>query len=459
VDGKQKAVVSAQKKQDDRVKEYDQTIVFWKNLKVEAGLLSQSPNANTVAFSGRLSLLCDGSIQVMKDLKVEGQNIVEIVRTLFGLELFFLFVLCGSTAAIGAALFHWQKPRKTAYLLTLAWLATFLFPYLVSFIPFRLTLAKSDIWNTASTIADQAAALTAELRNSINSTDVSLIRAINPQAELLLEGAPPTTRDLAEKISYVAKNVLDPMSDVIRGAPFAVMMFVRTGPPSLSLLPSLLTAAITFKALFPVSTAASAILVFGIPIFSTPLTIALFAMLMQLLPSPLLVVAAGLLAVSLLPLMMKPGQYLMSMTTKGFEAAIQLRMRASLLMKVMAGVFILAWLIVVGASAPNSAVELDGLSMANAILGILRGMLVTEPFWANCMMMTAALIHKFLVLVRREGKADEAESTCNKMCDMLGLALPPPADVAHDASSDLGPKSVIVEEKQVDAPEVVDSQP
>eukprot|EP00762_Andalucia_godoyi_P008025 ANDGO_03453.mRNA.1 hypothetical protein len=432
VSDKSARISKAQDKQDERVKSYNVVIARWTDLRQSTIDSLDFTDPIKLDLQYRLIKVADQSISVLKSLKTEGQNLVKIVTTLFGLELFFLFVLIFATCAVGLALRNWRTTKVSCKWLSVAWLATFLVPYIVSFIPFRITLTETDVWTKASDTTQLTADFFTHLAGTITPAQLA---TLPEAAEVLVNASPIAIQELADQLQYVSKNILNPLDDAIRGSPFAVMMFVRTAPPSLSLLPSLLTAAILFKTVFPVSSALPAVLVFGVPVFSTPLTIALFAMLLQIMPSPLLIIAAVLLASSLLPLMYRPSQYTSAMTTVDFDSEIKRRMRVSLILKVLSAVLIFAWLIAVGVAGTNSSIDLDTLTIINALLGVLRGLVITEPFWCDCMILTVATIHRFSFLLRKENKETESIEENNAIATMFDMMPEQPQSKDRPLSS------------------------
>jgi hypothetical protein len=323
--------------------------------------------------------------QLTRSLLLESDNLVQLRRILFWLDFSLLLVLACSVSLLCVAALNWKSWTVSARLMRWSFLLTFIFPFLAALIPYARTYKRTDLWpNTSNLLRSSVAGFSAQMAR-VNQTylEEEVFPKV-PAINLALSLGQETLDVLEEQVEFAVDNYLVPFDGIMRGAPFAVLLGLKLIPVALGLLPGILSAATMVRLLFPMQPLPGFLLV-TIPPLHAPLTIAMCAILVQLVCGTdngwFLVAAVYCYALAPFPLSVTSEGVISPLPEKVLEKNIAVRQKVGTLLKLAAVVLVVTWMVLED-NVPEELV-LDTYSLIAAIFNFLRGFFLTNLVFAD----------------------------------------------------------------------------
>eukprot|EP01028_Stygiella_incarcerata_P004947 TRINITY_DN213_c0_g1_i10.p1 TRINITY_DN213_c0_g1~~TRINITY_DN213_c0_g1_i10.p1 ORF type:complete len:624 (-),score=150.28 TRINITY_DN213_c0_g1_i10:438-2108(-) len=350
----------------------------------------------------------DKSLDVLDNFETESKNVVYMREALFGMRLVNAVVMLISFVFVLLAALKWNDVKVSVGRVRTAWTLAFAVPFVLSLIPMSLLLrANDDIWDNVNQIAESGGDAFILQFDEITDSQLDLIEDTSEAAFFSLMTAAGGYTDATEKMQFIVKNVLKPMSAVIRGAPFGLMNFVTLVPLAMSLFPALSSGAKAVRSLMPLRNEMGFV-IRGLPLLQIPLLLALWSFALQVFPHFLLIAGILLLIFSPLPFIVKSKKFTDTKKTDEFDKFAKKRGRISTLLTMLGYLCIVLWILI---SPYKDQIMGSGdsalLQLLIAIISFLRGFLLTSVMFTDFMLVIVGSIQRFSNEIEDEGKEAE----------------------------------------------------
>lgn len=361
------------------------------------------------------------SIQLAQNIVKEGNAFVQAKEIRFALEVTILVVFILSVVFLYMSLWKWTSFRTSYALLLIAWALTFVVPFIMALIPYRYFVDSSEALNTISSTVTAWQDLVTESLTKCEAEYDALDRATQLKISWypLVEAVAQTAIDeAAARAIFVTDRYLLPFSQFIRGSSFGIQMFISLVPLAMSLFPATLKSAVLIRRTFPLTNVVGFIIV-SIPFFHIPVTLALWSFFIQIVPSALLAVGLGCIALSTSPFLMFRKVFIKTHKTEDLQRGLKWCQRIGLVIN-LTGVICIVIFIVTNADLKNVMEALDAVSILLAIFDFLRGMFMTTVFFSDSLITVVADVEDFNDHIKVDGKTDLQRSQMGHVAQYCG---------------------------------------
>jgi hypothetical protein len=323
--------------------------------------------------------------ELTRSLLGESDNLVQLRRILYWLDFSLLVVLGISVMLLWLAALNWQSWTVSSRLMRWSFLMTFLFPFMAALIPYARTYKRTDLWPNTSQLVKSSMAGFSEQMARINQTYLQEeVFERSPAIALALSLGDETLLVLEEQLQFAVESFLVPFDGIIRGAPFAILLGLKLIPVALGLLPGILSASSLLRLQFP-HQPLPGFLMIAIPPLHAPLTVAICAILVQLVCGTsngwFLVAAVYLFALAPFPLTLASSGVISPYTANILRRNIGIRQMLGTFLKLAAVALVITWLVLED-NIPEELV-LDTYSLITAIFNFLRGFFLTNLVFSD----------------------------------------------------------------------------